>query len=208
MGIYVSRRCRRDGGVILRATPRAATLLLLMLLPALPQAPAQDVPDSPQDDDHVSFDTSWLEPGYAAVYEGAAVNVGQGADPMRWWRFSHAILDRRGDTLVLHALGVQLQTGQVRTFTVEYDAATRRETTSPTRHATLWINDADVHAGHARIGDQGALLTARTERAYVFSTLTADYHYDRATGILLRANEPPTSASAVLAVDGTALQRP
>lgn len=186
----------------LRPTVRAFAFLVLMLLPSFPQAPASPATE------HGSFDQSWLQPGYVAFYEGNPVNVGQGADPMRWWRFSHAVLDRSGDNLTLHAVGVQLQTGQVRTFTLQYDVPTRREVGAPGRSAALWVNDADVRAGRARIGEHEAVLSSVTGEAFVFSTAGTDYHYDRSHGILVKAEDRFTVASAALAIDRRALHLP
>lgn len=151
------------------------------------------------------FDQSWLQPGYAATYEGTPLNGGDGPDPLRWARLTYAILEA-GPTGNLTFYVQGLQAGQVRLFGVTYDPVTRREANGP-HHATLWINDADVLAGRARLGGANAILTATTPTAYVFTAGTAHYHYDRQHGMLVAAHDHDTGARAALVLDVVQIEK-
>lgn len=166
---------------------RRAILLILLLLAMAPFAlPAQGTS---------TLDQTWMDSGITfalAATLGAPedpTTAGAGSTP-----FLVVIHEVTSASVTLHWVPALDNASIVQAAT--YDRASR---IGPGGGALLWVNQADLDAGHALIGETTAYVTLRTPTFAQFNAGSLNFYYSTLTGLLIRAEDINTGSSIVLA---------
>jgi hypothetical protein len=140
--------------------------------------------------------TDWQAAGTTLQYVGTtALHSGADESPLNWLTLSVTVTSADAHNISLVLTGSDLET--THSISVTYDLATRKEAASDS-YAYLWINPSDIAAGQAQIGDHTAVLLVNTPSLVEFSDGQADYWYDHASGVLVRAENVFNPAAAEL----------
>ena len=145
------------------------------------------------------FDQGWMEPGMTLSLQAT---LGATLDP----EAAAAAATEAPLTVVVHAVddgSITLDLIHAGTDLVVQQATFSRASRSgPGGFAVLWVDDADVAAGQAWIGDRLAILVMSTPAFHLFASGGQNFYYDSVFGLLLRGED--LDSGSVLALTGMA----